>query len=111
MAKLTEEQVAKLKSVHPVLIALETKSGHQLVFRKPKRIEFDQYFDKRAKDEGSVSQHALSFAQQCLVYPTPQEFLAVLEETPFLLMCAKGVIDSLTDLSGSPEEVAEVKKL
>lgn len=95
MTQLTEEQIAELKSHHKELIAFEV-NGQPLVFRKPKRLEFDQWFDKR-----SESNAGLSLARQCLVFPTAQEFMAVLEERPGVLMCREGIVDSITDLAGA----------
>ncbi len=103
---LDNAKIAELKAAHKDLIHIQTQAGSDLVFRKPKRLEFDQWFD--ARDKGSQS--GLSLAQQCLVYPTPQEFMAALEDTPGILMCKDGVVDAITDLAGA-DGGASKKKL
>lgn len=94
---LDQAKIAELKAAHPDLICIEVQDGQQLVFRKPKRLEFDQWFD----NQGKGSQAALGLAQQCLVYPTPQDFMTVLEKYPGVLMCKNGIADSITDLAGA----------
>ncbi len=103
---LDKAKIAELKAAHKDLICIETQSGQQLVFRKPKRLEFDQWFDARERG----SQSGLSLSQQCLVYPTPQEYMAALEEHPGVLMCKNGIVDSITDLAGA-DGSATAKKL
>ncbi len=104
MPQLTEEKIAELKSQHKDLIAIEA-SGQQLVFRKPRRLEFDQWFDNR-----NVTSSGLSLAQQCLVFPSAQEFMTVLDSLPGILMCRSGIVDSITDLAGA-DGGASAKKL
>jgi hypothetical protein len=103
---LDNAKIQELKAVHKELVLIETKSGIDLVFRKPKRLEYDQWFDAREKG----SQAALSLAQQCLVHPSPQEFMEALEDTPGILMCKDGVVDAITDLAGA-DGGASKKKL
>lgn len=103
---LTPEKIAELKAAHADLICIEVADGQQMVFRKPKRLEFDQWFDAQSKG----SQAALALSQQCLVYPTPQEYMAVLEKYPGVLMCKNGIADSITDLAGA-DGSATSKKL
>lgn len=102
---LDQAKIAELKAAHSDLICIEVQDGQQLVFRKPKRLEFDQWFDNQAKG----SQAALSLAQQCLVYPTPQEFMAALEKYPGVLTCKSGIADSITDLAGADGSVVSKK--
>lgn len=103
---LDDAKIQELKATHKNLVCIETQTGASLVFRKPRRLEFDQWFDQR--DKGS--QAGLSLAQQCLVYPTPQEFMAALEDAPGVLMCRDGVVDAITDLAGA-DGGASKKKL
>lgn len=105
MPQLDDAKIQELKSQHKELIAVRTSDGQDLVFRKPKRLEFDQWFDNR--NETSAG---LSLAQQCLVYPTLQEFMGVLDERPGILMCKNGVVDSITDMAGA-DGGASSKKL
>jgi hypothetical protein len=94
---IDDAKIQELKAKYKDLIAVQASDGTTLVFRKPKRLEFDQWWDNREKG----SQTGLSLAQQCLVHPTQQEMMATLEETPGLLMCRNGVVDSITDLAGA----------
>jgi hypothetical protein len=105
MAKLTEAKIQELKTQFADLVCVKSPAGSELVFRKPKRLEFDQWFDNR--DKGTTA--ALSLARQCLVYPSAEEFMAELEACPFLLMCKSGVVDSITDLAGADGEVSSKK--
>jgi hypothetical protein len=102
---LDETKIRELKSLHKELVCVESTGGVQLIFRKPKRLEFDQWFDNREKG----SQAGMSLAQQCLIYPTPQEFAAVLDERPGLLMCREGIVDSITDLAGADGGITSKK--
>lgn len=103
---LDDAKIADLKAKHPELIGVQAASGDTLVFRKPKRLEYDQWFD--ARDKGS--QAALGLAQQCLVYPERAELLAALDAQPALLMCRGGILDAITDLAGA-DGGATAKKL
>lgn len=105
--KLTEEKVQELKSTHgPELICIETSDGQQMVFRKPRRLEFNQWYDNQVKGTAAAE----SLARQCLVFPGDQEFMAVLEKFPGVLMCKNGIADNLTDMVGA-DGSASAKKL
>ncbi len=107
MTPLTPEKIQELKATHKELICIELPTGEQLVFRKPKRLEFDLWSDSREKG----SQAGRELAQTCLVYPTNQEFMAVLEENAGILMCKNGVVDSITDMAGADGSALTAKKL
>ena len=93
---LTEEQIKEFKAKHGQLAAV-TIGETTLVFRKPKRQEYDAWFEKR--DE-APAQAALQLAQQCLVQPTYPEMLAALDDQPFALQGADGIMSALLDLAG-----------
>lgn len=104
MPQLTDAKIAELKTAHKDLVCIEI-GGHQLVFRKPKRLEFDQWLDSTA----TKSQAALALSQQCLVFPTPQEYMAVIEEYPAVVSCKAGIVDTVTDLAGADGGVSAKK--
>lgn len=103
---LEDAKIAELKSQYPDIVGLQTANGTVLVFRKPKRLEYDQWFDAREKG----SQSALGLASQCLVYPDRPGMMAALDAQPALLMCRGGILDAITDLAGM-EGGATTKKL
>ena len=87
----------KLKLEHgDDLIQFECDEKTTLVFRKPKRAEFDRWFDKR--DQGTAA--ARELAQSTLVHPGRDDFIAILEKIPGLLMGKAGILDGLIDLTG-----------
>lgn len=102
---LDEAKILELKSKHPNLVAVRASNGTELVFRMPKRLEFDQWHDNREKG----SQPGLSLARQCLVYPAQDEMIAALDDQPALLMCKDGIVDAITDLAGADGGASQKK--
>lgn len=95
---ISEQKVIELKSKHgDELIEVEAADGTSLVFRKPRRQEYDRWFDTR-EDKGSAAARELATA--CLVEPGYEAFIAVLDRQPAFLMCKGGVLDAITDLAG-----------
>lgn len=103
---LQESQIAELKTAHGKLGLVTSASGAELVFRKPRRAEYDRWFDKR---EESPTTAARELAQACLVYPDRDGMIAVLDDQPSLLMCGNGIIDTVTDLAGAVGGAAQKK--
>lgn len=95
---LDEKLVMDLKGKHGNdLVAVQCHDGSHLIFRKPKRQEYDRWFDRRAEN-GSVA--ARELAQSTLVYPERDGMMAVLDAQPALLMCKNGILDAVTELAG-----------
>ncbi len=94
---LDDAKIQELKAKYTDLVSVESAGGDVMVFRKPRRLEYDQWFDGREKG----SQAALNLAQQCLVYPDKQGMMTILEANPALLMCKSGILDAITDLAGA----------
>lgn len=103
---IDDAKIAELKAKFKDLIAVQAPDKSVLVFRKPKRLEYDQWFDNRTKG----SQYGLALAQQCLVHPTAQEFVAVLDEYPGILMCPDGIVDAISDMAGFDDAGSVTKK-
>lgn len=70
------------------------------VFRKPKRQEYNRWFDKR---RDAPTEAATELAQSCLVHPERAEYIAALDKRPALLMQDQGFLDVCTDLAGADE--------
>lgn len=105
---IDEKTIADLKSVHGKLGVVTSSTGGELVFRKPKRAEYDRWFDSR---EESPTKAARELAQSCLVHPDREGMISALDEQPALLMCGNGIIDTLTDLAGVSTANAAQKKI
>lgn len=104
---LTEAELNELKDKHGTIVAVEAPTG-TLVFRKPKRAEYDRWFDKSQADKAKASEHARELAQSCLVHPSRDGFLAALDDCPSLL-CGE-VLTAVTSLCGLQTNY-EIKKL
>jgi len=108
MSELDEATIAKLKAQHGNdLIAVFTGDGSQLVFRKPSRLEYDRFYDKR---EDKPSESGRELAQCCVVHPGTDALFSTLDKQPALLMCFNGIVSSITKLAGF-EGVPAAKKL
>lgn len=107
--QLSEETIEDLKQKHgDKLIAVSSKSGDVLVFRAPKRLEYDRWMDTR-EEKGTVA--AVTLAKQTIVHPGRDELMRVLEEQPAILMCKGGIFDAISMLAGLEDEAVEIKKL
>lgn len=93
---LDDKKIAELKDAHGQDLTLVQAGSTQLVFRKPKRQEYDAWFDKR--DNGT--QPARELVQACLVYPEREGFIAALDARPALLMARGGPLDAVVKLAG-----------
>lgn len=106
--EFTDEQVAAWKREHGELRSIRARSG-SLVFRKPKRVEWDKYTDRMGADNGNRSTHSRELAQSCLVFPTPEGMREILDDQPALLL--NEVIDTLGEMAGFGGGDAVVAKL
>lgn len=107
---LDEATIEKLKLSHGHHLALVTTStGAELVFRKPKRQEYNAWYDKAQSDPSAA---AYSLALQCIVHPGQEALTLALDSQPALLQQPNGVLDAITDLAGlGVKENAPQKKL
>lgn len=95
---LTDTEIAALKEKHGQhLAAVTVADGSVLVFRKPKRQEYDHWFEKR---ESAPQSAARELAQQCLVFPGYDALLSTLDSSPAVLSGNGGIMDALLDLAG-----------
>lgn len=105
---LDAKKVAELKAAHgESLIGVQDKDGTVLVFRKPKRIEYERWLVRSEKDANSAGRE---LAKACLCHPNEDGLDAVLDKYPALLRRNGGIIASIIDLAGVEGEV-ESKKL
>ncbi len=104
---LDDKMVDELKLKHGPLMAVECADKSLLVFRRPKRVEYDTWIDKR---EESRSASARQLAQSTLVYPDRDTMISALDVEPALLFRPGGIIDAILDLSGTEQE-SKAKKL
>ncbi len=107
-AEFPLDQVDALKRDHGELRLISARIG-DLVFRKPKRVEWDKYTDKMGSDNGNRSTHSRELAQSCLVFPTPEGMREILDDQPALLL--NEVIDTLGEMAGFGGGDATVSKL
>jgi hypothetical protein len=105
---LTKEKIDELKAQNgsTPLAAV----GDLIVFKRPSRAEYDRWVDAKVSG-GSQSTNARQLAQACLVYPSWDDFIALLNERPSLLL--NECLDALIELSGVDGEESKltVKKL
>jgi hypothetical protein len=104
---LDEKKIHELKAAHGKDLTVIEVDGTQLVFRKPKRQEYDHWFDNR--DKGSSA--ARELAQATLVYPDREAFIAALDAQPARLSGRNGILDAIVDLAGASDMVTPGKKL
>ena len=103
---MDDAKIAELKQQHgPDLGLVTAPDGSELVFRAPKRLEYDQWYDKR--NEGSAP--ARQLAQSCLVFPDRATMIAVLDRYPYMLQGKGGFLDIITDLAGADGAVTAKK--
>lgn len=107
-SEFSEEQIAAWKREHGDLVCIRSEAG-ALVFRKPKRVEWDSYTDKMGANNGERSKHSRELAQSCLVHPDAAGMRAIFDERPALLL--NEVIDALGDLAGYGKGDVSVAKL
>jgi hypothetical protein len=94
---LSDEEIRDLKAKHGNELRAVESGDATLVFRKPKRQEYDHWFERR---EQTPQRAALEFAQQCLVSPDFASFMAALNDKPAILSSNGGVLDALLDMAG-----------
>lgn len=103
---LDEKTIQELKDKHGTdLVAIESKSG-PLVFRKPKRQEYDRWYDTQTQNK---TQSGRELAQSTCVYPDVPSMFAAIDAQPALLMRRGGIIDSVCDLAGTEGEISSKK--
>lgn len=105
---LDDKLISDLKDKHGDISSIEFAGGIEAVFKKPPRQEYNRWYNKRDEDQ---SGSALILANACLVHPTYQELVQLLDKEPAMLMCKGGVIDAITDLAGVPGDSKKPKKL
>ena len=92
--------ISQLKSAHGDELGAVEYDGTMFVFKKPKRQEYNRWFDKR---RDAPSEAASELTQSCLVHPAREAFIAALDKRPALLMQEQGFLDVCTDLAGADE--------
>lgn len=109
MSQVDPKLVEELKAKHGNdLIGINTADGTLLVFRKPRRQEYDRWFDERSQ---SPSQAGRALALSCIAHPSSEELTAALDAYPALLMCEGGIVGSLAELAGADRGSDKAKKL
>jgi hypothetical protein len=107
MLMLDDAKIAELKNLHgSKLRAVECEDGSVLVFKAPSRANYDRFVDKKVSAPEAISIAARELAQSCLVLPTRDEFIKILDATPGLLM--NEIVEAVLDMATGN---AQVKKL
>ena len=101
----SEDTIQRLKAEHGELYELEVR-GYAVLFRPPRRAEYRR-FRALALDEQKRAEALERLTRDCVVWPTPEEFDALLERLPAL---GEVIGAKLVELAGAMEEV-EIKKL
>lgn len=104
---LTEEQIAALKAAHGTRLGVvETPIG-DMVFSAPSRAVYDKWNDDIQSGKPRSECHRY-LAQNCLVFPAYDAFMAILDSLPGIL--SMEVVNACTLHSGTVDKY-EVKKL
>lgn len=106
---LDEKEIAALKDKHGSELALvEVDDATEVIFKKPPRMEYNRWFNKRLDDPSAA---ALQLASACLVYPSYEQMVAALDKQPAILMRPDGFQAAILMLAGLGDEVRKPKKL
>lgn len=104
---LTPEKISELKAAHGEKLAVVETPRGSIVFKPPARSAYDKWLDGKAAAR-PASENARELAQHCLVLPTHEEFIAILDVLPGILLGE--CVEACTLFSGLVENY-EVKKL
>lgn len=105
---LTPEKIAELKAAHPQGLALVEMDGVSVVFRPPSRAAYDKWRDGSVAEPKSQSEYARELCQGCLVYPSFEDFMSIIDREPAVL-CGE-MLDACAMLAGRMKSYS-VKKL
>ena len=105
--QFTPEQVAAWKKAHGDDLRVVASRAGKLVFKRPTRTAWDRYTDKMGADNGNRSAHSRELAQDCLVYPTPEQMRGILDDQPAILL--NEVIDTLGEMAGYGSKASVAK--
>lgn len=103
---LTEEKIAELKNLHGQKLTAIECGDAVLVFKPPSRAAYDRFVDKKFSAPETISAAARELAQSCLVHPSRDDMVKLLDAYPSLLL--NEVCDALLEMSNAG---ASVKKL
>lgn len=107
MAALDEKTILDLKAKHGEdLASIDCPDGSQLVFRKPNRMEFQRWFDRRTDQPTNAARELCSAAH---VWPEGG-FQPAYEKWPGLLTSVHGMLDAVTTLAGMGQADASAPK-
>lgn len=106
---LDEKTILALKAQHGEdLAAITLPDETQLVFRKPNRMEYERWFDKRTEQPTKSARELCSTTH---VWPEGA-FQAAYDKWPAILTSVGGMLDAVTILAGmSAGEAVPPKKL
>lgn len=105
MATIDQKTIDELKEKHGEKLSMIAG----VVYRKPKRGEWDRYTDKLLADKSQMSRAARELAASCVVWPNQEAMNACLEDRPALLL--NQILGALTEMAGGEDDEEEVKKL
>lgn len=102
--KLTPEQSEKLKSEHAgsELRKIALKSGDDVVVRSPSRPEWTRMQDESV-DEKKRAAAMRAIVRSCVVFPSKEEFLVMLDRKPGLIETLLPIVHEL----GGVEDAAQ----
>ena len=95
-----EDVVAALEATHGRTVTVRAKENHSkwvCVFRKPKRMEWKRFQAEGAKQNVDALEN---LCRTICVYPTREEFLALLEEHPAVPIACSEAIAEIAEVEG-----------
>lgn len=96
---LTADAIAEFETTHKRIAHVIGKdNAWECVFRKPTRAEYKR-FRSMASNPSQQADAQEVLARSCVVYPTPVDFDALLEEYPAIAEACGGALGKLVGLA------------
>lgn len=102
---ITQSELAELKAKHGEVLHLETKWGHDIVFRVATMEEYNRFLEEHVDPQTRVSA-TRTLIYTCAVYPEREEFDKVIRARPGLL---NKLADELTTFCGADRDALRKK--
>lgn len=102
---IDESTLAELKAKHGNILHVETKYGHEVVFRVATYEEFNRFLEQHGDVQTRVAA-VKNLLFECTVYPDNEGLQRILREKPGLL---SKLTDYLTDFCGLEKDAVRKK--
>jgi hypothetical protein len=103
--KSWDDTIAELEAQHGRTVTVRSKENHGgwvCVFRKPKRLEWKRFQQEQSKQNTDALEN---LCRTIRVYPSKEEFMALLEEHPALPIACSEAIAEIAEVEGRLDRV------